>query len=278
MSKKNRYGKMPNDRDRSNYNQPDPDVNQPDELPTDEEVGDPELNIKPNENVFTPNSLVYNAYGISPTTATYRILMKDLKDMFTKVCKDQIDGVDEVTAVFDPNIGEVQFFCRFNENCRHFDDHSMQNTMLSDQKSRYFSPEVKAFAKKFGMIPARDCVRDKNDKVIGEFSKFAKADKLNADMLFVRTVDRSNNITRAYSMRLSWTTLIRLIFDMDGSAFKKQFGKQPTRCHLETHFEFTKHDGHEFGRIQYLEVTKSTNGIGSSSAPRPKIGFNYREA
>ena len=118
MSKKNRYGKMPNDRDRSNYNQPDPDVNQPDELPTDEEVGDPELNIKPNENVFTPNSLVYNAYGISPTTATYRILMKDLKDMFTKVCKDQIDGVDEVTAVFDPNIGEVQFFCRFNEHCR----------------------------------------------------------------------------------------------------------------------------------------------------------------
>lgn len=278
MSKKNRYGRIPDGRDRANYNQPDPDVNQPDELPTEEEVGEPELNIKPEDNVFIPNSLVYNAYGIAPTTATYRVLMKDLKEMFAKVCKDQIDGVDEVTAVYDPSIGEVQFFCRFNENCRHFDDRSMQGTMLSDQKSRYFSPEVKAFAKKFGMVPARDCVRDKNGKILGEFSRFAKEDRLNADVLFVRTVDRSNNITRSYSMRLSWTTLVRLIFDAEGKAFRNQYGKNPTRCRLEAHFEFSKHDGHEFGRIQYLEVTKSTNGVGSSNSPRPKIGFNYREA
>ena len=278
MSKKNRYGKMPNDRDRSNYNQPDPDVNQPDELPTDEEVGDPELNIKPNENVFTPNSLVYNAYGISPTTATYRILMKDLKDMFTKVCKDQIDGVDEVTAVFDPNIGEVQFFCRFNENCRHFDDHSMQNTMLSDQKSRYFSPEVKAFAKKFGLNPKLDCVCDKNGKIISEFGKYAKNQKLNADILFVKNIDRSNNITRSYSMRLSWTTLIMLIFDKDGTAFTKQYGRKASGCNLSAHFEFTKNSNGEFGSIKYLEVTKSINGFGGSGTSRPKTSFNWREA
>ena len=276
MSKNKKFRE--NNRDRSNYNLPDPDVNAYAALPTDEEVGEPELNVKPEENVFIPNSLVYNAYGISPTTATYRILMKDLKQIFTKVCKSQIDGVDEVTAVYDPNIGEVQFFCRFVENCRHFDDRSMVNTMLSDQKTSYFSPEIKAFAKKFGMVPARDCVRDKNGKILGEFSRFAKADKLNADVLFVKTVDRSNNITRAYSMRLSWTTLIRLIFDMDGSGFQKQFNKKPARCRLDCHFEFSKHDGHEFGRIQYLEVTKSTNGIGAAGAPRPKVSFNYREA
>lgn len=278
MSKKNHYGKIPSNRDRSNYNQPDPDLNQPDELPTDEEVGEPELNIKADENVFVPNSLVYNAYGIGPTTATYRILMSELKKMFKKVCQSQIDGVEDVSAVYDPGNGDVQFFCRFVENCHHFDDHSMQGTMLSDQKSRYFSPEVKAFAKKFGMVPSRDCPHDKNGKVIGDFAKFAKVDRLNADMLFVKTVDSSNNITRGYSMRLSWTTLIRLIFDMNGDAFYKQFGKRPSPCNLEVHFEFKKHDGADYGRIMYLEVTKSIKGATGSNAPRPKVGFNYREA
>lgn len=275
---KNKNNMNNQQRDRSNYNQPDPDLNKPYELPGEDEVGEPELNIKPEDNVFVPNSLVYNAYGVSPTTATYRILMKDLKEIFAKVCKSQIDGVEGVSAVYDPNIGEVQFFCMFSENCRHFNDQSMQNTMLSDQRPRYFSPEVKAFAKKFGMIPSRDCVRDKNGKVIGEFSKFGKQDKLNADMLFVKSVDRSNNVTRAYSMRLSWTTLIRLIFDMDGQAFYKQYGKRPSRCTLQANFVFAKHDGHEFGRIQYLEVTKSTNGLGTTGTPRPKTAFNYREA
>lgn len=275
MSKNNNRNNY--NRDRSNYNKPDPDLTSIDEIHTDEEAEEPELSIKPEDNVFIPNALVYNSFGISPTTVTYRILMKDLKDMFTKVCKSQIDGVDGVSAVYDPTIGEVQFFCMFNENCRHFNDQSMKNTMLSDQKSEYLSPAIKDFANKFGMRPSRDCVRDKNGRVIGEFSKF-KNDRLNAKALFVRSVDRSNNMTRAYSMRLSWTTLIRLIFDMNGSGFYNQYGKKPTRCSMSANFVFSKHNGNEFGRIQYLEVTKSTNGLGGSGAPRPKVAFNYREA
>lgn len=276
MSKNKNYRNS--NRDQTNYNQPDADLNAIDDLPADDEIEDPELNIKPEDNVFIPNSLVYNTCGISPTTATYRILMKDLKEMFTNVCRSQIDGVERVTAVFDPNIGEVQFFCMFSENCRHFNDNSMANTMIADQRPDYFSPEIKTFAKKFGLKPSRDCVRDKNGKVIGEFSKYANNDKLNTRLLFVRSVDSSNNVTRGYAMRLSWTTLIRLIFDMDGKSFYKQYGKKPSRCSMSVNFMFAKQNGNEFGRIQYLEVTKSTNGIGNIGASRPKVAFNYREA
>ena len=277
MSKKNRYSNNSN-RDKTNYNQPEADLNAPDRIPTDEEVGEPELNINTDENQFIPNSLVYNAYGIAPTTATYRILMKDLKDMFTKVCKSQISGVDCVTAAYDSSIGEVQFFCMFREDCSHFDDRSMNGTMLSGEKSRYFSPEVKAFAKKFGLNPQLDCVCDKNGKIISEFGKYAKNQKLNADILFVKNIDRSNNITRSYSMRLSWTTLIMLIFDKDGTAFTKQYGRKASGCNLSAHFEFTKNSNGEFGSIKYLEVTKSINGFGSSGTSRPKTSFNWREA
>ena len=151
--------------------------------------------------------------------------------------------------------------------------------MLADQKPRYFSNEVKTFAKKFGMVPSMDCPRDKDGKIIGEFAKFGKKndDRLNADLLFVRTVDSSNNMTRGYSMRLSWTTLIRLIFDENGQAFYKQFGKRPTRCNLSAHFEFAKDGGHTFGRVLYLEVTKTVNGV-SGNSQKPKTAFNYREA
>ena len=83
-----------NKNNHANYNQPDPDLSKVDQLP--EDVEEPTLNIKPEDNVFIPNSLVYNAYGVAPTTATYRLLVKDLKDMFERVCKDQIDGVDHV--------------------------------------------------------------------------------------------------------------------------------------------------------------------------------------
>lgn len=277
MSKKNRFNN--GNRDRSNYNKPDPNIDAIDALPTDEEVGEPELNVK-NLNVeFIPNSLVYNAYGIAPTTATYRVLMKDLKEMFAKICKSQIDGVEGVTAAYDSSIGEVQFFCMFNENCRHFNDRSMADTMLSNERPQYFSPEVKAFAKKFGLKPYYDLVRDKNGKIVSSLgSKFGKDDHLNAQTLFVKSVDGSNNLTRAYCMRLSWTTLIRLIFDQDGKAFEAKYGLKPSRCRLECHFEFSKAGDQEFGKILYLEVTKSANMISGSGMPRPKVSFNYREA
>ena len=42
MSKKNRYSNNSN-RDKTNYNQPEADLNAPDHIPTDEEVGEPEI-------------------------------------------------------------------------------------------------------------------------------------------------------------------------------------------------------------------------------------------
>ena len=78
-------------------------------------------------------------------------------------------------------------------------------------------------------------------------------------------------------MRLSWTTLIRLIFDQDGQAFMKQYGKRPTRCDLSAQFIFTKDSGHTFGKVLYLEVVKTVKGL-SSNNQRPKTAFNYREA
>ena len=265
-----------NKNNHANYNQPDPDLSKVDQLP--EDVEEPTLNIKPEDNVFIPNSLVYNAYGVAPTTATYRLLVKDLKDMFERVCKDQIDGVDHVGASFDPTTGDVQFSCVFEENCRHFTDRSMENTMCSDQKNEYFSKEVLTFAKKFGLNPALDCPHDKNGKVLGPFAKYNKDGKdMNVKVLFVRNLDNSNNYTNGYSMRLSWTTMIRLIFDETGAAFYKQFGKRPSRCKLSAHFEFAKDGEHVFGKVLYLEVIKTINGL-SGNTQKPKTAFNYREA
>lgn len=277
MSKKNRnYG----GRDRSNYNKPDPDIAAADVIPSVEEVGDAELNVKDLNATFVPNSLMYNAFGIAPVSTTYRILMKELKEIFTKLCKQQIDGVDCVKAVYDKSIGEVQFFCVFTENCRHFNDQSMKDTMLSDQRPTFYSRELKEFAAKFGLNPQRDCVRDKNGKILGSMAELAKKgkDHLNANVLFVPNLDNANNIVRSYSMRLSWTTLVRLIFDMDGKAFEGQFGRRPSRCKLECHFEFQKTHESEFGNVLYLEVTKSSNGGNYSNTPRPKVSFNYSEA
>lgn len=277
MSKKNRYNN--GNRDRSNYNQPDPDVNAFDALPTDEEVGEPELNVKDITTDFVPNSLVYNAYGIAPTTATYRVLMKDLKEIFCKMCKNQIDGVDRVYATYEPTIGEVVFYCMFTENCRHFIDKSVEKTMLAGEQGHYFSPEVKAFAKKFGLKPCYDLVRDKNGHITSSFGKFKdNEDHLNAQQLFIRNQDGANNTLRSYSMKLSWTTLIRLLFDQEGKAFETKYHMKPSRARLECHFEFHKTSDAEFGAIKYLEVTKSANMISGSGTPRPKMSFNYREA
>lgn len=280
MSKKN---KKPNDnRTYTNYGQPDVDTDKVDDLPSDEDVADPEIEVKPDDAVkYVPSSLVYSTEAISPSKVTFRILINDLKDMFYNVCSEQIYGLDSVRCSFDQATGEVQFFAMFVENCRHFNDRSMENTLLADQKTKYYSNEVKAFAKKFGMRPAADCPRDKDGKVVGEFAKHVKKNgnaPLNADSLFIQNVDRAGNFARSFSMRLSWTTLVRLIFDENGHAFQKQYNKRPSRCRIESAFVFDKADGMEFGRLRYLEVTKSMMGFNSSANTKPRIAFNYREA
>lgn len=252
------------------------EIDEMERLPSDDEAGEAELNIKPEDNQFVPNSLVYNAYGISPTTATYAILISDLKEKFTRICKSQIDGVDDVIIKYDKNTGEVLAFCSFVENCHHFNDRSMEGTMMSDQRSEYFSPEVKAFAKKFGVIPEFDC-RTSDGKISKNFASFANKRSMNAKMLFVRNYDSMNSPTNSYSMRLSWTTLVRLMFDANGNAFYKQYGKRGSKCTMSAHFEFEPANNEKFGRLKYLVVTKSLQGPANRSLS-PKVAFNYSEA
>lgn len=253
------------------------DVEDIDKLPEDEDGEDmtPELDIK-GDVPKAPNALLYNTSGVSPVSVTYRLTTDILKRKFKDILREAIDDVDDINVFYDPQTSEVYWWVSFIENSKHFRDQSIQNTMLADQHAKYYSPQIRKFAAKFGLIPKYDCARDKNDRIIGEFGKLAKADKLNMNILFAENRDLNNNRVRSYSMRLSWTTLIRVMFDHDGFGFQKQYNQRPPRCTISTRWVFSKGGGNEFGRIQYLEVIKAHNHMQSTTVA-PVQAFSMRQ-
>ena len=233
--------------------------------------------IVPGKVSEVPNSLLYNTSGLSPVVVTYRITLPMLKQKFLAILKTAITDIENVTAMFEPSTGEIYFYAQFADNSKHFTDDSMKNTMLYNQRVQHYSPEVRAFAKKFGIKPALDCTRDKNNRIIGELGRYSDQNKpINMGVMFPQNKDPNNNRVASYSMRLSWNALVQIIFDYNGNGFNHSYNQRPPKCNLEAHFVYSPSGGFEFGRIDYLEVTKSVKMIGERETPMPVHAYNYR--
>jgi len=231
----------------------------------------------------TPNSLLFNSQGLQPVEVTYRITIKQLKEYFLRICRSQIDDVEEVFARVNPATGDTLWFCRFANNSKHFDDGSMVHTAIGDHRSDYLSKEVKAFAQKFAMDPKSDLVRTDGGKIA--MHEFAKMEKYRNDngkkmidkkFIFVPNVDSAGNRTNSMSMRLSWTALTKAMFDIDGKGFEAKYGKRPPKCQISVGFKYEKsREKGEFGTPYALEVKKSIQNLnGGHLAPRESFKYH----
>lgn len=224
-----------------------------------------------------PNALLYNTSALSPISVTYRILISTLKKCFKDILSHEINDIYDVRVKYKASTGEVYWYVIFNEGSRHFIDRSLDDTLLSNQKQKYYSPEVRKFAARFGIVPKFDCIRSADGKIIGDMARFKDANNLKMNELFVPTMDGNGNRVNAYSMRLSWTTLVSIMFDFNGAGFKKKYGSYPPKTNNKMFYKYSPRGGNPFGALDWLEVTKEYKSLGHGRDLTPRESFDMTE-
>ena len=263
---------------KQNYGMSDPDLEKMESVSTEDGDSDPADYDFDGDVSKAPSSLLFNTGGFAPVSVTYRIPISELKAQMLRILQTAIDDVTRVGCNFDPTTGEILFYAQFREGSKHFNDQSMKDTMISDKSPRYYSQELRAFCARFGMNPKADCTRDKNGNPIGKYAQLAKKDskKINIQNLVVPMTE-NGNFAKSYAVLISWTTLIQIMFDLNDHNFQKKYNVRPGRSSIDAHFSFNKSSGNSFGRLEYLEVTKSSVSIRSRGLS-PKLGFNGIDA
>lgn len=262
---------------KQNYGMSDPDLDKIEGVIREEDGEDPDLTIDGDVNK-APSSLLFNTGSFAPVSVTYRIPIAELKAQMLRILQVAIDDVVRVGCSYDPSNGEILFYAQFRDGSKHFNDQSMQNTMISDKSPRYYSQELKQFCAQFGMNPKMDCARDKNGNPIGKYAALAKKEgkKINIQNLVIPLTE-NNNFSRAYAVLISWTKLVQVMFDLNDQNFQKKYNVRPNRSSIDAHFSFGKSSGNSFGRLEYLEVVKSSTSVRSRGLS-PKFGFNGIDA
>ncbi|MCM1213971.1 MAG: hypothetical protein NC548_05575 [Lachnospiraceae bacterium] len=263
---------------KTNYGIKDPDLESMEGIRTDEDPEDGETLIVDGDVSKTPSNLLFNTGGFAPVSVTYRIPISELKAQMLRILQVAIDDVIRVGCNYSPETGEILFYAQFRDGSKHFNDQSMRETMISDKSPRYYSPELRRFCANYGMKPKEDCARDKNGNPIGKYAALAKkqSNKINIQNLVVPMTE-NGNFARSYAVLISWTTLIKVMFDYDDRSFQQKYNAKPGRSSLDAHFSFGKSGGNPFGKLEYLEVIKSANTIRNRGLS-PKLGFNGIDA
>ncbi len=284
MSKNHNRGEGKN---RFDDNRPDPELEAPDVLDEAESAEELDVSGLGGDSREEPNSLTFTTYPLTPVEVKYRVQITRLEDMFLKILQSYITDIEEVFCETDRRTGDVMWFCRFSEGSSHFDDGSLRFTAISDKKVEYLSPELRKFANKFGMNPKQDLLRGNNGEILNKaFMEQSRVRNLsggktgiNQKLLFCRNEDGAGNLVNSWSMRLSWTTLVQIIFDKDGRVFQEKYKKRPPRCNINVSWVYGKSSGGDkTGDARFLEVIKSASNSGYER-PRPRGAFrdSYRK-
>jgi hypothetical protein len=88
-----------------------------------------------------------------------------------------------------------------------------------------------------------------------------------------RTINEEGGM-RLAGIQIDMARVIRIIFDENGNKFSKDYNypKIYTTIKMTANFEKGM-DGHSFGKLRYIEISKSTKSAIEEVEPRPKKSF-----
>ena len=189
-------------------------------------------------------AISYNPAGFLPSAVTYRVTLSQLKPVALKFIKEFLDEVENVTFITNPKSGEISTFVWLPVDSKHLRDNSTMkdNSAIKMPIIRY-SNDLKEFMDRF-------CHNDQK-----------------------RTINEEGGM-RLAGIQIDLARVAKIMFDENGIKFNKDFSgsKVPTSIRLTANFEKGT-DGHNFGKLRYLEVTKSTRTGLEEAEPRPKKSF-----
>lgn len=191
------------------------------------------------DNHYVPEFLTFNNFGIRPTEVAFQLDTKTFTEVVRKIASEKITDIEDVTIQYNKN-GDVGLFVWFNANSEHFNDSRTENTAIRAKLSR-LSPEMQAFVEKFGWNEADDNPRNGNTKV-------------HANKIIINN-DNPEVRGRWIAVHVAVNPFLFIMFDIQGSAFHKEFNRNAPKARLRREWMWSKGSNGK-GALNGIKVTK----------------------
>ena len=195
------------------------------------------------ENTYVPEFLVHNNFGIRPVEATFQLDCKTFTEVVRRIASEKISGIEDVTIQSDRN-GNVGLFIWFNANSDHFSDSSTENTAIKAKIPR-LSKDMKEFIEKFGWNEADDDPRNGNNKI-------------HTNKILINN-DNPEVKGRWVALHVAVNPFLFIMFDIQGSAFKKEFNRNAPKAKLRREWVWSKGPSGKFHSLNGIRITKMIN-------------------
>jgi len=188
----------------------------------------------------------YNTAGFSPVASVFRLSPEQLKVQLLRCAQVFIKDAKMVTLDIDNKHGTVGAFLWLPDDSPNIRDTSTLKENSAVKKAIYrYSPELKQFMDRFSPDDSKRLFADENS---------------------MHLVGLPIQIER----------LLFIIFDSRGERYNKEYGlavKAKTRIRLFANFGHG--DDHTYGKLRYIEATKSIDSDIFQKEPRAKRSCKY---
>ena len=167
------------------------------------------------ENVYEPEFLVYNTFGLHPVESVFQIDCKMFTDIVRRIASEKISGIEDVTLQNDR--GAVGLFIWFNGNSDHFTDSRTENTAIRTKLNR-LSKEMKEFLEKFGWNEADEDPRNGDAKVHHNE--------------IIRRNDNPEIKGKYVAVHAAINPFLMILFDGQGNAFRREYNKNIPKARI----------------------------------------------
>lgn len=197
------------------------------------------------EQLIKISGTAYSISGYPPTESGWKFTEKQICDIIQEHTKAWLPDVQNVSLDHNPKTGALYAYVWLPKNSKH-----VTNTELQSDKSainrpmKKYSPQLKEFMEKF-------CEKSKR-----------------------RTLQEQSNLPYV-AIEVLIENFMKIELDENGFKFGQSFGekyKRKTRITLTA--DFVKTDDNRFGRLNFIQATKSTKVSFSTLSLKPKRSYN----
>lgn len=192
-------------------------------------------------------SMSYSVSGYVPVESVWKLTPEQIKNVVFRIAKSMLPDIDYVTLETNPKTGAIEAYVWLNNRSRHLRD----NTTMNEQSAIHrpitrYSHELKEFMGKF-------CAKDK-----------------------ARTVGETTNY-QVVGIEVLLERFLMIEFDANGEKYANEFGvngKPQTRLRFGA--DYNKSNDDKFGKLRYIEITKSTKSEIAQLEPKAKKSYQAR--
>ena len=208
-----------------------------------------EIKLSPEiqEHLVKISGTSYSLSGYAPTKSGWELTAEQICNIIESHTKAWLPDVTDVTLDINHKTGSIYAFVWIPSKSKNLCNNELNSGNSAINRTlQSFSPQLREFMDKF-------CAKG-DKRIFGEDSNQPKS-----------------------GMRVMIDRFMKLEFDESGYEFGKKFGdayKKKTRIELTPHY--SEGDNSRYGKLNYLEVTKSVRNNFNTAKPRPKRSYNAR--